>query len=112
MSSSRPDLFGEVVCARLKHLQDSTTPHSWRATERALAKHFGDDWREQLRVTSPEAILGSGCIAQVYQGGELRDPSDGYVAAGRDQVLHPGVREFVTVDMGSSRRRLVVGPRA
>ena len=58
-SSSRPDLFGEVVCARLKHLQDSTTPHSWRATERALAKRFGDDWRERLRVTSPESILGA-----------------------------------------------------
>ena len=97
-SSSRPDLFGEVVCARLKHLQDSTTPHSWRATERALAKHFGDDWRERLRVTSPEAILGSGCIAQVYQG-ELRDPSDGTWRPVAIKVLHPGVREFVTVDM-------------
>lgn len=42
-------------------MQDSTTPHSWKYTDQALRRAYGDDWREHLRL---EKLIGSGCIGQ------------------------------------------------
>jgi predicted unusual protein kinase regulating ubiquinone biosynthesis (AarF/ABC1/UbiB family) len=64
-AGSRPDLFGPVFCSIFSKLQDDTTPHAWKHTERALREAYGDDWRNQIQLGE---ILGSGCIAQVYKG--------------------------------------------
>lgn len=67
-ASSRPDLFGEAVCARVQHLQDRTRPHSLAQTHAALDAMFGPGWVNHLRIE--EEPIGSGCIAQVkLQGG-------------------------------------------
>lgn len=70
-ASSRPDLFGESVCARVEHLQDRTPPHSLAQTHAALDSMFGMGWRDYLRIE--DAPIGSGCIAQVKtRGREVR----------------------------------------
>ena len=95
-SSSRPDLFGEQVCSRFSHLQDNTTAHAWRHTEAALTREFGDDWPSRLRIDQ-DALLGSGCIAQVYKGELLGE--DGAWKPVAIKVLHPGVRQLIARDM-------------
>ena len=64
-AGSRPDMFGREFCAVFSQLQDDTTPHAWKYTERALREAYGDDWHKKIHLGE---ILGSGCIAQVYKG--------------------------------------------
>lgn len=64
-AGSRPDMFGDAFCAVFSQLQDDTTPHAWKHTEKVLREAYGDDWEKHIRLDS---ILGSGCIAQVYKG--------------------------------------------
>jgi len=64
-AGSRPDLFGNEFCAVFSRLQDSTRPHSWKHTRKAMADAYGEDWEDKLELGE---ILGSGCIAQVYKG--------------------------------------------
>jgi hypothetical protein len=66
-ASSRPDLFGQAVCARVQHLQDRTPPHSLAETHAALDAMFGPGWPDYLRID--EVPIGSGCIAQVKRHG-------------------------------------------
>jgi hypothetical protein len=61
-ASSRPDIFGPVFCTVFSRLQDDTTPHAWKHTEKALLEAYGEDWKKHVRL---DEILGSGCIAQV-----------------------------------------------
>jgi aarF domain-containing kinase len=63
--SSRPDLVGQEFCSIFCKLQDDTTPHAWRHTQKALQEAYGDDWRDRIRI---EKLIGSGCIGQVYKG--------------------------------------------
>jgi hypothetical protein len=56
-ASSRP-----VFCTVFSRLQDDTTPHSWKHTEKALREAYGEDWKKHVCL---DEILGSGCIAQV-----------------------------------------------
>lgn len=65
-ASSRPDLFGEELTDRLKHLQDSTAPHAWGRTVEALDNSLGKGWRDHLVLE--RVPIGSGSIAQVYRG--------------------------------------------
>lgn len=58
-------------------LQDNTTPHAWKHTERSLREAYGDDWRDRIQV---KEIIGSGCIGQVYKG-IVKDKD------GKDQVV-------------------------
>lgn len=64
-AGSRPDLFGQDFCAVFSRLQDDTTPHSWRHTERVMREAYGNDWQEHIRLGQ---VIGSGCIGQVYEG--------------------------------------------
>jgi len=127
-ASSRPDMFGERVCRRFKHLQDRTPLHPWEATALSLDRMFGATvWREHLELE--RAPIGSGCIAQVYRG-RLRQPAASASAASASaasaasastaggggpssdgasdddawrtvavKVVHPGVAERIDVDM-------------
>ena len=64
-AGSRPDLFGQDFCAVFSRLQDDTTPHSWRHTERVMREAYGNNWQDHIRLGQ---IVGSGCIGQVYKG--------------------------------------------
>ena len=95
-SSSRPDLFGDAVCARFLHLQSSAQPHPWRHTVRTLDAMFaGREWRDELRLDSTP--IGSGCIAQVYRG-ELRNDAGEWQPVAV-KVIHPQVARQVAIDM-------------
>ena len=93
-ASSRPDMFGERFCEVFGKLQDSTTPHAWRHTEKVLRKAYGEEWNDRIQLGK---VLGSGCIGQVYAGsvkdanGEERD-----VAV---KVMHPGVKNNIDADL-------------
>ncbi len=92
-ASSRRDLFAGDVCDRLAGVQAHVAPHPERETDRALRAAFGADW-ETTVLELERAVLGSGCIAQVYRG-RLR-------ASGRDvavKVVHPRVRAQVEADL-------------
>lgn len=74
-AGSRPDLFGQDFCAVFSRLQDDTTPHSWRYTEKVMRKAYGNDWKDRIQLGN---VIGSGCIGQVYDG-TIKD------AAGEEQ---------------------------
>jgi len=98
-ASSRPDIIGQQVCARLVHLQDNSPPHAWSATEATLRAAFGAGWSERLRLE--RAPVGVGCIAQVYRG-ELLSTSGRREEAWTPvavKVMHPGVHDIVAADM-------------
>ena len=67
-------MFGHDFCAVFSKLQDDTTPHAWRHTEKVLIEAYGKNWKNRIKVEKKD-ILGSGCIGQVYKG-EVLD-SDG-----------------------------------
>ena len=71
-AGSRPDMFGHDFCSVFSRLQDDTTPHAWRHTEKVLREAYGDEWRERITIRKDD-ILGSGCIGQVYKGEVLLD---------------------------------------
>jgi hypothetical protein len=49
-AGSRPDLFGQDFCTVFSRLQDDTTPHSWRYTERVMRETYGDDWKDRIQL--------------------------------------------------------------
>ena len=93
-ASSRPDMFGEAACTKLKHLMDRTPQHAWRHTEETLAAMFGPEWSERLRLERKP--IGSGCIAQVYRG----------------QVLVPRGRPLTSLAGGQAAAKLASAPGA
>lgn len=64
-AGSRPDLFGQDFCSVFSRLQDDTTPHSWRHTERVMKEAYGENWKDEIQLGK---VIGSGCIGQVYEG--------------------------------------------
>lgn len=97
-AGSRPDMFGENFCAVFSQLQDDTTPHAWKHTEKALRDAYGDDWKDHIRL---DKILGSGCIAQVYKGIVLDDAgNEQHVAV---KVMHPNVEDDIEADLDIMR---------
>ena len=66
-AGSRPDMFGHNFCAVFSKLQDSTKPHSWKYTKKAMKDAYGENWEEKVKLGQND-ILGSGCIGQVYKG--------------------------------------------
>ncbi len=97
-AGSRPDMFGQSFCAVFSQLQDDTTPHAWKHTERALRQAYGEDWQEHIRL---DEILGSGCIAQVYKGVICDDNGkEQHVAV---KVMHPNVEDDIDSDLDLMR---------
>ena len=90
-AAGRPDLFPAAATKRFSRLHDAVRPHAFHHTDRALAAALGADWRDTLELDE-RRLLGSGCIAQVYEG-----THDGQRVAVK--VVHPGVREAVETDM-------------
>jgi len=94
-ASSRPDIFGQRFCDKFQKLQDDTTPHSWKHTQEILARAYGDDWEEHLKL-EPK-LLGSGCIGQVYKGRLMNHKSEEQEVAVK--VLHPNIRAPIDADL-------------
>jgi len=67
-ASTRSDLFGEETTRRLSKLRDKTRPHKWKDTVKILKEELGDYWENVIQIDETDTPLGSGCIAQVYDG--------------------------------------------
>jgi len=102
-AGSRPDMFGHSFCSVFSRLQDDTTPHAWRHTERVLQEAYGKNWKDRIQINKDE-ILGSGCIGQVYKGyvrqGNDRDNEMMPVAV---KVMHPSVEANIDADLDLMR---------
>ena len=96
-ASTRQDLFSPKFCNHFSKLQDNTEGHSWDETKIILKDQFGEKGLEALDI-EPMPI-GSGCIAQVYQGC-LKEPSIHYPKGTKVaiKVQHPGIWNKVCVD--------------
>lgn len=86
-AGSRPDMFGHEFCAVFSRLQDDTTPHAWRHTEKVLQEAYGKDWRKRIKVHKDD-ILGSGCIGQVYKGQVLDKNGQQKTVAIKGRLFH------------------------
>lgn len=124
-ASTRRDIFSESFCTTLSKLHTRCNPHSWSSTDKIMKENLGDDWKESVVILNQNAI-GSGCVAQVYQGYlKVQDNADkadtavnksdsggdtglkeaaskeaehGYVPIAV-KVLHPGVVEAMDADV-------------
>lgn len=96
-ASTRQDLFSPKFCSHFSKLQDNTEGHSWEETKKLLKDQFGEKGLEALDIKSTP--IGSGCIAQVYQG-RLKEPSVHYPIGTKIaiKVQHPGIWDKVCVD--------------
>jgi len=96
-ASTRQDLFSPEFCAHFRKLQDETRGHSLRVTKKILQQELGEKGLEALKVS--DTPIGSGCIAQVYEG-RLLKPSLHYPAGTKVavKVQHPGIWNRVCVD--------------
>jgi hypothetical protein len=96
-ASTRQDLFSPEFCQHFGKLRDETEGHSWNETEQILGSELGENGLKALSIEKKP--IGSGCIAQVYQG-RLLEPSlyypKGTVVA--IKVQHPGIWSKVCVD--------------
>ena len=66
-ASTRRDLFSEDFCHAMSQLHTHCDPHPWKETAKIISDEFGKDWDQWLVIPSQKPI-GSGCVAQVYQG--------------------------------------------
>ncbi|XP_061825378.2 uncharacterized aarF domain-containing protein kinase 2 isoform X1 [Nerophis lumbriciformis] len=71
-ASTRRDIFSEEFCERFSRLHVKVRPHPWAHTKQCLRRAFGEQWRKVLTFQSKEPV-GSGCVAQVYQGWAKKD---------------------------------------
>jgi len=96
-ASTRQDLFSPEFCQHFGKLRDETEGHSWKETQRILKEELGAKGLEALEIKNKP--IGSGCIAQVYQG-KLLEPSVNYPKGTKlaIKVQHPGIWSKVCVD--------------
>lgn len=88
-ASTRRDLFPDEFCATLSVLHLRCHPHSWAETERLMEASFGPRWQEILCIVD-HVPIGSGCVAQVYQG-KLYHRGDGPIKQASDVAISGGV---------------------
>ena len=125
-ATTRHDLFSTEFITRLSALQDNTSGHTWKETEKLLLEALGPNYAELvdfdhgiaptstsstlIKTTSlPNSILfkradkykpiGSGCVAQVYKAKLKQDVN--LLPAGTEvaiKVTHPNILHKVCVD--------------
>jgi aarF domain-containing kinase len=95
-AGSRQDLFGLKFCRTFETLQDSTTPHSFSYTNKILKECYGADWSTRIAIDGG-AVLGSGCIGQVYKGFVRKGPHAGSSVAVK--ILHPSITSAIDADI-------------
>ena len=81
--SNRTDILPNQLCNLLKLLQDNCKNHKWKYTQQII-KNLPNEISDNLQIN--QKIIGSGCIAQVYQG-EYHTKS---VAI---KVVHPNIEQ-------------------
>ncbi len=108
-ASTRRDLFTEDFCRALSDLHVNCNSHSWEDTVRQLETSLGQDWDSWLVITNHTPI-GSGSVAQVYEGvlhvrgGSSEGMEKDDEVCGREiqvavKVLHPNVVNKVKRDI-------------
>jgi aarF domain-containing kinase len=99
-ASTRQDLFSPEFCQHFSKLQDDTKGHSWEETQKILRDQLGERGLEALEIVhTGKGPIGSGCIAQVYQG-RLLQPTPHHPVGTKVavKVQHPGIWKKVCVD--------------
>lgn len=79
--ANRTDLLPDELCTYLKTLQDNCANHDWKYTQQIVDK-LPHEIEDNLHIY--QKVIGSGCIAQVYQGLYHNKP----VAI---KVIHPNI---------------------
>lgn len=105
-ASTRRDIFSLEFCQTVSDLHIHCIPHSWEDTERMLEGSFGQGWEKTLEITN-QTPIGSGCVAQVYEGILQRPPGDltgtgGGVVSSLPvavKVLHPNIVQQMQRDI-------------
>jgi ABC1 atypical kinase-like domain len=96
-ATTRQDLFSPEFCQYFGKLRDDTEGHKFSHTARIMEEELGQLGKEVIQM-DPTPI-GSGCIAQVYQGTLLKAvgqyPVNTKVAI---KVQHPGIWHKVCTD--------------
>ncbi len=103
-ASTRRDLFSDNFCQILSSIHTQCNLHTWAETKELLTESFGEGWEERLVIQDSNPI-GSGCVAQVYQG--YLKPSSKETMNGLSQesvpiavkVLHPRIVEAMDLDI-------------
>ena len=75
-ASTRRDIFPQVLCKHLSHLQRRANTHDWKYTQQILEENYGDKVAD-IFESFEETPIGSGCCAQVYKAKcktEVSDP--------------------------------------
>lgn len=75
-ASTRRDIFSKEFCDVLSGLHLHCYFHSWEETDKLMEASFGPNWQQTICIEDHSPI-GSGCIAQVYQGKLYCHGSDG-----------------------------------
>ncbi|KAH9196760.1 hypothetical protein AeNC1_001281 [Aphanomyces euteiches] len=91
-ASTRRDMFSPKFCNTFQEFHAHCEVHSWEHTLDQLNESFGESWPSYMEL-DPSPI-GSGVIAQVYQG--RWKTTDEHIAV---KVLHPNVVESVALDL-------------
>jgi len=95
-ATTRQDLFSPEFCQYFGKLRDETVGHSWKETQDILQREFGEACGALELDPTP---IGSGCIAQVYQG-RLQEPAGQYQKGTKVaiKVQHPNIWHKVCAD--------------
>lgn len=94
-ASTRPDLFPPKLIEKIEVLQDDVTVnYTMDTVERTMEKAFGSDWKSRLTL-NPKP-LGSGSVAQVFQGVLKQAKEEIKVAV---KMIHPHVEKLIRTDM-------------
>ena len=107
-AATRPDMFPEEFCHRFSRLHDQVAAHAWQCTVACLDRTMGQGWEQKLVLD--QKVIGSGCIAQVYQGqwfgesqtttGDQRqEVEEGKGVKVAVKVCHPNIRGKVQSDL-------------
>ena len=109
-ASTRRDLFADKFCKVLSVLHIHCVPHPWEETEKLMVESFGPDWQDTLSIVNRTPI-GSGCVAQVYEGVLCQQSDDSAESAEGSpsgggvgipiavKVLHPHITELMKKDI-------------
>lgn len=104
-ASTRRDLFPNEFCVVVSDLHLHCLPHAWEDTERLMEASFGPKWQQTVSIEDHTPI-GSGCVAQVYQGRLYRC---GNGPSGSARSVSGSVREAISDTSVASGGGSVVG---
>lgn len=94
-ASTRPDLYPPRLIEKLQKLQDDVdVKYPFENVENTMREAYGANWKDKFSVDP--IPLGTGCVAQVYQGVLTENGKKTPIAI---KLIHPHVESLVKVDM-------------